>query len=180
MIDLSSQHVQLVIVDILFLAVALAILMWFRSWLRVQTHRMDRRFDTLDANLKQLTQIQERLQGACRTLTAADPRSRGSRSFLSPLMDDAASSGITGSAMSDEGSRTSDGSATSRGGGGGIAAKPGRDPASGARQHEIYEHARQLLSKGISTDEVARMVDLGVAEVEVLKRMGELTRSSSR
>ncbi len=174
MIDLSSQHVQLVVVDILFLAVALAILLWFRSWLLAQTHRMDRRFDTLDANLKQLTQIQERLQQACRTLTTADPRSRGSRSFVTPLVDETVSSGITDGAMSGEGSRNTRG--------GGVAAKPGteRSPASGARQHEIYERARQLLSKGISTDEVARMVDLGVAEVEVLKRMGELTRSSSR
>ena len=127
---------------------------------------MDRRFDMLDANLKQLTQVQERLQGACRTLTAADPRSRGSRPFLPPVTEDAASSVI----------EPSDGPAVSsspvRTGGGNV--------ANSARQHEIYERARQLLSKGISTDEVARMVNLGVAEVEVLKRMGELARSSSR
>jgi hypothetical protein len=186
MIDLSSQHVQLVIVDVLFLAVALGILMWFRSWLRVQTHRMDRRFDTLDAHLKQFTQIQERLQGACRTLTAAEPRSRGGgRPYLSPLADDVGPSGIQDDAMSAEGARSADGSNTPRApvkARSSASASPSREtgPSSGARQHEIYERARQLLSKGIPTDEVAHMVDLGVAEVEVLKRMGELARSSSR
>lgn len=184
MIDLSSQHVQLVIVDVLFLGVALGILMWFRSWLRIQTNRMDRRFDTLDEHLKQFTQIQERLQGACRTLTAAEPRSRGGgRSSLSPLVDDVAPSGIQDGALSAEGAPSADGSIVPRApasarSSASASREPG--PSSGARQHEIYERARQLLSKGIPTDEVARMVDLGVAEVEVLKRMGELARSSSR
>ena len=191
MIDLPSQQVQLVVVDILFVLLALGILMWFRSWLRLQTRRLDSRFEALDASLKQLTQVQERLQGVCRTLSTADPRSRGRRSVprddQPPVADAVFDAGIEGMVPSpDPGVRPSSESATSRASIGSPArstsARVGseRGRSSDARQHETYERARQLLSKGISTDEVARMVDLGVAEVEVLKRMGELARSSSR
>ena len=170
MIDLSSPHVLRVLVDSLFVVIALTILLWFRSWLRIQTRRMDRRFDTLDAYLKQLTQIQERLQGACRTLSAADhARSGGGgRSFL-PSVEDSGSPTASIVAPGEGAVPSADGPS------GG-----GRDSSASARQHEVYDRARQLLGKGIPTEEVARLVDLGVAEVEVLKRMGALARSSSR
>ena len=37
MIELSSQQTQLIVVDLLFLLVALGMLLWFRSWLGIQT-----------------------------------------------------------------------------------------------------------------------------------------------
>ena len=190
MIDLSSPHVQLVLVDSLFVVIALTILLWFRSWLRIQTRRMDRRFDTLDAYLKQLTQIQERLQGACRTLSAADhARSGGGgRSFL-PSVEDSGSPTASIVAPGEGAVPSADGPSSpppphaavaNRGGARSGGDGGGRDSSASARQHEVYERARQLVGKGIPTEEVARLVDLGVAEVEVLKRMGALARSSSR
>ena len=183
MIDLSSPHVQLVLVDSLLVVIGLAILMWFRSWLRIQTRRMDRRFEPLDAHLKQLTQIQERLREACHTLSAGDhARSGGGeRSFL-PLVEDSGSSAASSVAPGDGAVPSPDGpsapaaheTAATKG------SAFAKDSSASARQHEVYERARQLLGKGIPTEEVARLVDLGVAEVEVLKRMGALTRSSSR
>ena len=168
MIEISPQ-LQIIVVDILFMVLVVGIVMWFRSWLGVQTRKLDRRFEALDASLKQLNQVQERLQGVCRTLTVVDPRSRGSRSFLA-LVDDEP-------AVVDEGSTAPPAVATRASG---RSAGAPRESSTGAQQHQTYERARQLLGKGLSTQEVARMVDLGVAEVEVLKRMGQLARSSSR
>lgn len=194
MIELSSQQTQLIVVDLLFLLVALGMLLWFRSWLGIQTRKLDRRFDALDASLKQLNQIQERLQAACRTVTAAGPWRRDTRlSTATAETRDPGPSGIEDIVGSPETQRAAgDGerpgsmaASEARAAGRAIAARvpraeTERAPHDRARQHEMYEQARQLLGRGVTTDEVARMVGLGVAEVEVLKRMGELARSSSR
>ena len=189
MIDFSSPQTQLVVVDILFLLVALGMLLWFRAWLAMQTRKLDRRFSSLDASLKQMSQIQERLQAVCRTLTAADGRRPDARlpaSTEQALESGAAEAGSPSPAAQrhpvwSAEEAVDERRASSR------AAPPrlqkagdGRAPQDDGRQHETYERARQLLGRGVSTDEVARTVGLGVAEVEVLKRMGELARSSSR
>ena len=189
MIDFSSPQTQLVVVDILFLLVALGMLLWFRAWLAMQTRKLDRRFSALDGSLKQMAQIQERLQAVCRTLAAADGRRRETRSPASTEQgqEPGAAEAVPGSpvgqrypvwstAESVDERRASSRAVPARL----QKADDGRAPQDGGGQRENYERARQLLGRGVSTDEVARTVGLGVAEVEVLKRMGELARSSSR
>ena len=44
------------------------------------------------------------------------------------------------------------------------------------RSRDAYRLARELLEQGMSTTDVARQVGLGIAEVNVLKRMRDAAR----
>ena len=59
---------QLVLVDVLFLCLAVGMGLWFRAWLQREKVEMDQRLQLLQAQQAQLDRISGRLQAVCRSL----------------------------------------------------------------------------------------------------------------
>lgn len=191
----SSQTLQLVFVDTLFLCLAASLLLWFRSWLRSQKAQIDRRLKALEEHELALERLATKLAAACRQIESGSDRSNR----LSPTMDNqrrerqrsGAVAGESAATMTAPGAawverlselrRAADDTAA-----GDVQSEPARTPEGAGRRRapaatgsmnrgkrEEYGWARQLLEQGMSATEVARTVGLGLAEVEVLKRINE-------
>ena len=168
----SAQTLQLVYIDALFLCLAIGLLLWFRSWLTSHKGQIDRRLAALEEHELTLERLAAKLTAACRQLEASRPTGAMANApgismpAARPVAD---RSGAEVTAPGDawleklsELRRAADGGSSES------APAAGRQ---GAR--EEYGRARQLLEQGMSATEVARKVGLGLAEVEVLKRISE-------
>lgn len=160
---MTNAH-QLFLVDLLYLGAALGMGLWFRAWLRQQQRAMDERLAGLEAQQAQLARLGERLQGVCRGLEGVF--TRAARGVEAPR---------GGAVEVERGRRQTTGrgrteshrsAAVSEG-----AARGNPPGQGGARREDPYGRARELLSQGVAPAEVARRVGLGIAEVNVLRRM---------
>ena len=195
----STQTVQLVFVDALFICLAAGIFFWFRSWLKGEKLQIDRRLEALESHRESLERLGTRLLSASRSLEGilterrspyerlGDARapSRGSQPQELEGSFSKRGRATTPTPAADWTERLSElrraaeaaaGDTASRSG----TASPSRARDSGYRGSEgvvggkeQYGWARQLLGQGMSASEVARKVGLGLAEVEVLKRMND-------
>ncbi|MEC9381409.1 MAG: hypothetical protein VX528_20755 [Candidatus Latescibacterota bacterium] len=176
----ETSSLQLIFVDLLFLLVAGGMGFYFRFWLQRETRRQDSRIEALEKQHEGLEKLTERLTTTCRLLERHMPASASSQAR--PTLGDAPSSVPPPRRPSVSRPRRTDSTPTpsrvgepspSRAG----AASPEREWEQMAeRSREAYRLARELLEQGMSTTDVARQVGLGVAEVNVLKRMRDAAR----
>ena len=152
---MSGDFWQLLLVDLLFLALVGSIGLWFRSWLRSERVHLDERLETLDRHQADLERLANRLQSACQRLEvmAAVPTewppalAKGRREL------------------------TGDGTA---GNAGAAASQAPNTPRRGGRRddrEELYDRAREMRARGHEPGMVARQLGLGVAEVELMERI---------
>ena len=189
----SAQTLQLVFVDMLFLCLAASLLLWFRSWLKSQNAQIDRRLETLEEHELTLERLATKLAAACRQIEArSDRSSQHHEATMDQQMGErprrvvaAAESAATVTAPGaawverlSELRRAADETTTGEVPSESVPQGTGRrrTPVAGSMnrgKREEYGWARQLLEQGMSSTEVARKVGLGLAEVEVLKRINE-------
>ena len=171
----ETSSLQLIFVDLLFLLVAGGMGFYFRFWLQRETRRQDSRLVALEKQHEGLEKLTERLTTTCRLLERHMPASKPSQAR--PTLGDAPSSVPPPRRPR----RTDNTPAPSRVGEPSPSrageASPEREWEQMAeRSREAYRLARELLEQGMSTTDVARQVGLGVAEVNVLKRMRDAAR----
>ena len=199
----SAQTAQLIFVDALFLSLATCLLLWFRSWLKRQTARIDLRLAGLEEHERALERNTEKLLSACRQieirLAEAPPcppaPAEGGQDMSAvpePKQSGTGWSAVAWGERLSELRRAAD-RQTATSAQSGTATKPTSDTgsprlrpaASGMLEtpnrgkREEYRWARKLLEQGIEASEVARKVGLGLAEVEVLKRINDYGDYSS-
>lgn len=143
--SIATDTWQLLFVDLLFLCLAGCLGLWFRSWLRGEKEAMGGRLEALEAQQAQLERISGRLQRIVRIL---EMQSR---------------------LESRQGKRRDDSVAGRRVPAG---VRASGDAVGGSDAKEVsYEQAWGLLAKGLQPAEIARQLDLGIAEVELMDRM---------
>jgi hypothetical protein len=178
-VSMSDPTLRLVFVDLLFLGLAAGMAFWFRAWLREQKAEMDQRLETLESQQQTLARLCERLGSACRTLERQAPAAIGDALTRSR----APTAPVPTPEVSRETPRAAERTTVPPG----PASADRRlvTPASRAdrqweemsdRSRDAYRQARELLDQGLSSAEIARRVGLGVAEVNVLKRMRDAGR----
>ena len=173
----SLSAMQMIFLDLLFLGLAGALALWFRAVIRNQQRALDQQLVRLEAQQGKLDSLGKKLQGVTNTLERLyPPPTVPSRHESSP---DSRMGLVEPELRSRRTPRPT--SATT-------AAQPRQaqqstGPERGQRrQHEsprgaeAYALARELLDRGLPSSEVARRVGLGVAEIDVLKRMRQLSR----
>ena len=195
-----DSTLQVIFVDALFLCLAGGLIFWFRSWLREQQRSMDHRLEALEGQQQALAQICERLTSACRGLERPSPaveaiprqNPRTERATAAPRPSTVETPAAAVSDRQVQVSRNAAGpepqpqTTGSRPTASGPAARRRVDaPAARAdrqweeltdRSREAYRRARDLLEQGVPPNDIARQVGLGVAEVNVLKRMRDAGR----
>jgi hypothetical protein len=190
-----DSTLQVIFVDALFLCLAGGLAIWFRYWLQEQQRAMDRRLEALEGQQQALARICERLNSVCRALerlspsveAIARPGPRAEPAAPRPTpVETPAVSGVTDRQVQAPRSATVPDSTASRSADQGAGARRRVDtPAVRAdrqweeltdRSREAYRRARDLLEQGVPPNDIARQVGLGVAEVNVLKRMRDAGR----
>ncbi|MEE2833228.1 MAG: hypothetical protein VYD18_12795 [Candidatus Latescibacterota bacterium] len=190
-----DSTLQVIFVDALFLCLAGGLAIWFRSWLQEQQRAMDRRLEALEGQQQALARICERLTSACRALerpspsveAIARPGPRAEPAAPRPArVETPAVPAVTDRQVQAPRSATVPDSTASRSAARGAGARRRVDtPAARAdrqweeltdRSREAYRRARDLLEQGVPPNDIARQVGLGVAEVNVLKRMRDAGR----
>ena len=190
-----DSTLQVIFVDALFLCLAGGLAIWFRSWLQEQQRAMDRRLEALEGQQLALARICERLTSACRALerpspsveAIARPGPRAEPAAPRPArVETPAVPAVTDRQVQAPRSATVPDSTASRSAARGAEARRRVDtPAARAdrqweeltdRSREAYRRARDLLEQGVPPNDIARQVGLGVAEVNVLKRMRDAGR----
>ena len=190
-----DSTLQVIFVDALFLCLAGGLAIWFRSWLQEQQRAMDRRLEALEGQQQALARICERLTSACRALERPSPSveaivrpgPRAEPAAPRPaLMETPAVPAVTDRQVQAPRSATVPDSTASRSAARGAGARRRVDtPVARAdrqweeltdRSREAYRRARDLLEQGVPPNDIARQVGLGVAEVNVLKRMRDAGR----
>ena len=190
-----DSTLQVIFVDALFLCLAGGLAIWFRSWLQEQQRAMDRRLEALEGQQQALARICERLTSACRALERPSPSveaivrpgPRAEPAAPRPaLVETPAVPAVTDRQVQAPRSATVPDSTASRSAARGAGARRRVDaPAARAdrqweeltdRSREAYRRARDLLEQGVPPNDIARQVGLGVAEVNVLKRMRDAGR----
>ena len=162
---------QLVFIDLLFLLLAGGMGLWFRSWLRQETGRLDERIEALEKQHQGLESLAERLSSVCRTIErqtpgTARPTLGDAPASVPPPRRPATNRPIRRTAERPEPRPPAPSEST-----------PERQWEEMAeRSREAYRLARELLEQGMSTTDVARQVGLGIAEVNVLKRMRDAAK----
>ena len=143
----------------LYLCVAAGMGLWFRAWLRRQQRAMDERLARMETQQDQLARLGERLQGVCRSLEGVFTRvaRETDGAEIAPSRPTSASRARADHFRAAVAPERGTGSA----------------PAGqvGTRGDDAYGRARDLLRQGMPPAEVARRVGLGIAEVNVLRRM---------
>ena len=165
--SLPDSTLRLILLDLLFLALAGTLAFWFRAWLREQKRELDRRLASHESQQRSLALLSERLGNLCRTLERPAPAA----AEAAPRVREAAASLKAAGTVPRP------------------AATPGEvrasGPASGSvrRREEIpdadreaYRRARDLLEQGLPPAEICRRVGLRMTDVNVLKRMREAGR----
>ena len=190
-----DSTLQVIFVDALFLCLAGGLAIWFRSWLQEQQRAMDRRLEALEGQQQALARICERLTSACRALerpspsveAIARPGPRAEPAAPRPArVETPAVPAVTDRQVQAPRSATVPDSTASRSAARGAEARRRVDtPAARVdreweeltdRSREAYRRARDLLEQGVPPNDIARQVGLGVAEVNVLKRMRDAGR----
>ena len=190
-----ASTLQVIFVDALFLCLAGGLAIWFRSWLQEQQRAMDQRLEALEGQQQALARICERLTSACRALerpspsveAIARPGPRAEPAAPRPArVETPAVPAVTDRQVQAPRSATVPDSTASRSAARGAEARRRVDtPAARAdrqweeltdRSREAYRRARDLLEQGVPPNDIARQVGLGVAEVNVLKRMRDAGR----
>ena len=190
-----DSTLQVIFVDALFLCLAGGLAIWFRSWLQEQQRAMDRRLEALEGQQQALARICERLTSACRALERPSPSveaivrpgPRAEPAAPRPArVETPAVPAVTDRQVQAPRSATVPDSTASRSAARGAEARRRVDtPAARAdrqweeltdRSREAYRRARDLLEQGVPPNDIARQVGLGVAEVNVLKRMRDAGR----
>ena len=190
-----DSTLQVIFVDALFLCLAGGLAIWFRSWLQEQQRAMDQRLEALEGQQQALARICERLTSACRALerpspsveAIARPGPRAEPAAPRPArVETPAVPAVTDRQVQAPRSATVPDSTASRSAARGAEARRRVDtPAARAdrqweeltdRSREAYRRARDLLEQGVPPNDIARQVGLGVAEVNVLKRMRDAGR----
>lgn len=185
--SLSDPTAQVIFIDVLFLCVAGGLAFWFRAWLSQQQKGMDQRLQALEEQQQALARVCERLTAVCRGLerpspavdAIARPTPRVERAPASrqPPVELPAPLPAEAPAPPVEARATRPAPAAAR--------RRVDTPASQAdrqweeqtdRSREAYRKARDLLEQGVPANDIARQVGLGVAEVNVLKRMRDAGR----
>ena len=199
---LSTDSLQLLLVDGLFICLAGAMGLWFRVWIKAQQRAMDSRMAALESQQESLERLGARLQAACRSLEGLYAYAKhastadtavGDPPRLSPPLprrsetERERSSGAAAreATLGTGGRHRFQGEAT---GGSRAAAGDSRrvdeNPATRAGSEGIrgtgFARARDLLAQGLPAKEVARRLGMGKAEVEALKRMMDLEPRSAR
>ena len=168
----SPQTLQLVYIDAFFLCLTIGLLLWFRSWLTSHKGQIDRRLAALEEHELTLERLAAKLTAACRQLEASRPTAAMANAPGIPMPAARPVAARSGAEVTAPGAawleKLSELRRAADGGSSESAPVAGRQ---GARQE--YVRARQLLEKGMSATDVARKVGLGLAEVEVLKRISE-------
>ena len=141
---LYSGTWQLLFIDALFLCLAGCLGLWFRAWLKAEKRALDERLTGLEEQQAHLERLSGRLLAACRLLEAQAPEfiASGDRSMR-----------------------------RERGGGKRRAAAPQHNIDAQPDKADRYERARELLARGLEPVAVARQLELGLAEVELMARM---------
>ncbi|MDA0333547.1 MAG: hypothetical protein O2782_00085 [bacterium] len=186
-----GASLQVVFVDALFLCLAAGLAFWFRAWLKEQQKGMDQRLDGLEEQQQALARICDRLTNACKSLErpspAVDAITRSApRPEPAPAPSRPFASGTPASAAA-TGGQGRPPVAADGGPGAGVPVVRRRvdTPLARAdrqweeltdRSREAYRRARDLLEQGVPPNDIARQVGLGVAEVNVLKRMRDAGR----
>jgi hypothetical protein len=175
---------QVLFIDALFLCLAAGLALWFRSWLGEREAAFDRRLDALEEQQQALARVCERLTSACRGLERPAPSLEALRAPR-PERPAAPAPGPTPVASPPPAAAEAVPAALPREREGGGERRRIETPASLAdrqweertdRSREAYRRARALLEQGIPPNDIARQVGLGVAEVNVLKRMRDAGR----
>lgn len=165
----DAPTLQLVFIDLLFLLLAGGMGLWFRAWLRQESRRVDARIEALDKQRQGLENVAERLSSVCRTIERATPAMARPTLGETPATVPAGRRPVTNRPARRE--RPAPPQSVS------ADATPEREWEQMAeRSREAYRLARELLEQGMATTDVARQVGLGVAEVNVLKRMRDAAR----
>ncbi len=185
-----DSTLQVIFVDALFLCLAAGLALWFRAWLQEQQRRMDRRLEALEEQHQGLERLGERLSSACRHLERPTPAVEairpGTRVERPPAVPRKATVELPTPAPPVPGSDRQ------------VPAPEIADPRSAPelrrrvdtpaaradrqweeltdRSREAYRRARDLLEQGVPANDIAREVGLGVAEVNVLKKMRDAGR----
>ena len=186
-----DSALQVIFVDALFLCLAAGLAFWFRAWLQEQQRAMDHRLGALEEQQQSLARICERLTSICKGLerpspaveaiTRAAPRQERS---IAPPRQSARETPPSSASTDGQGPGLE---APEVGGPSGVSLPRRRvdTPAARAdrqweeltdRSREAYRRARDLLEQGVPPNDIARQVGLGVAEVNVLKRMRDAGR----
>jgi hypothetical protein len=193
-----DSTLQVIFVDALFLCLAGGLIFWFRSWLQEQQRSMDRRLEALEGQQQALAQICERLTSACRGLERPSPaveaiprqNPRAQRATAAPRPSTVETPAAAVSDRQVQASRAAAGPEPQTTDSRPTASAPGArrrmdTPAARPdrqweeltdRSREAYRRARDLLEQGVPPNDIARQVGLGVAEVNVLKRMRDAGR----
>ncbi len=140
--DPSNDIWQLIFVDALFLCLAGSLGWWFRSWLKTERRAFDERLTALDEQQAHLERLSGRLLAACRLLES---------STSSPTVGKSA--------------RRKNRAAKK------AALELDPPDSISPEKADRYERARQLLGQGVEPGAVARQLELGMAEVELMARM---------
>ena len=199
---MSTDSLQLLLVDGLFICLAGAMGLWFRAWIKAQRKELDSRMEALEAQHESLDRLGGRLLAACRSLEGVYPHAKnastsdatgGGPTPLSPLLR---------RPEPDKGRNTTAARETSLGsadllrfqggesGASGVAAdesarvsgpsRPSRRANSEGIRGTGFARARDLLAQGLPAKEVARRLGMGMAEVEAIKRMVDIEPRSAR
>ena len=161
---MENQTMQLVFIDLLFLFLVGGMGWWIRAWLRLENQRMDERIEDLKKHQEDLEKLAERLSVACRTIERAAPSLGDSPASVPPPRRSSAPRTIRRPDAPPSPPRVTE---------------PSQDKEwekMAERSRDAYRLARELLEQGMSTTDVARQVGLGIAEVNVLKRMRDAAR----
>lgn len=188
----SDTTTQVIFVDVLFLCVAGGLAFWFRAWLGEQQKGMDRRLQALEEQQQVLGRICERLTAACRGLErpspAVDALARSTpKAERTPAVRRQPVTDIPMGSTTDTVPAAMPAAVEARDARPAPAAARQRidTPAAHSdrkweeqtdRSREAYRRARDLLEQGVPVNDIARQVGLGVAEVNVLKRMRDAGR----
>ncbi len=140
---LYSGTWQLLFIDVLFLCLAGSLGLWFRAWLKAEKRALDERLTGLEEQQAHLERLSGRLLAACRLLEAQAPEFASGDTLMR----------------------------RERGGGKRRAAAPQQHVGAQPDKADRYERARELLGRGLEPVAVARQLELGLAEVELMARM---------
>ena len=169
----SADSLQLLLIDGLFICLAGAIGLWFRSWIRGQQRALDRRLAALESQEESLERLGSRLLVACRNLEGL---------YAKHAPGEAGRAAATGGGRA-RGRGPQEERQHIRATGGPIGAKAETDAPDSGREGVRgtgFARARDLLEQGLPAKEVARRLGMGMAEVGALKRMMDFDPRSTR
>ena len=175
--NLSAESLQLLFIDGLFLGLAAVLALWFRSWIKSQQRGIDRRLAALETQHERFDRLGTRLQSACRSIENLSRRMAG-EADAAVVAHGSAPEG-SGRPLTTRGNSESVASGEAASRPPARASRLGSGPAFGQAgiSGAGFAKARDLLKQGLPAKEVAERLDMGLAEVDALKRMMDFNPS---